>query len=169
MSGVSDRQIFIDKLRRASHHQEYPACVKEWIEHCRHFDGGFCICGQELVEVITIRNLINGNRLEVGNVCIKQFGKEAIKFRCSYCGECMRKPPNKEQGLCAECKRDRFIRFGKYKDVTLYYLFKKAPEYVAWLKEQKWSVSKGAIAVFSYIERMERNHWSIEEASEVIS
>ncbi len=166
---LHNRDKFIHELKINSVNKIYPLCTKEWDEFFRIKYDGYdenCICGKAIKEVITIRNRLNNNRLIVGNVCINQFAKDIVSYKCCYCGEKIRKPNKKEYGFCAVCKKDRIVKRGKYSGKTLLWIMRNDKQYVSWLGTVPSERVLWAFPLLSFNDRMEKNFWSLADCYE---
>lgn len=80
----NSRKQLIEVLLQHSESKVYEEAIKEWVDFGNHFQAdSFCICGQPIFENCPIINKVNGNKLVVGNYCIKKFGIEKTNYNKS--------------------------------------------------------------------------------------
>jgi len=71
---MSYTDTFVKKVLDNSTAATWENAKTEWEHIGSHLQPeSNCICGHEILEVCNIQNNINGNILEVGNVCVRKF------------------------------------------------------------------------------------------------
>lgn len=65
-----------ERLPEYSEADTYVECVREWrlinVEQLKGDDSDYCLCSKKIHQVMTIKNIHNGNTVKLGNRCIKQ-------------------------------------------------------------------------------------------------
>lgn len=70
---MSKFETFCKVLILNSEADNYHQAVEEWEFMDTYKEDNKCICGKNIVNVCIIRNQLNDNKSNVGNVCIKKF------------------------------------------------------------------------------------------------
>jgi hypothetical protein len=142
------QKAFEKKLIEKSENDSFIEACKEWL--CVDFEEGnnYCVCGQKIKNLYKIKNKINNNIIyPVGCECVKnarglQESMKDIKHKknknnahlyCKWCGDRHRN----RSPVCNICKSGEYlITFGKYREHSLNYIYKKNPGYFEFIKEK---------------------------------
>jgi len=127
---MGKKEKFIEELLRYSDKKELEDAKSEWdIISVKEKDGK-CICGQQLVYSITLRNNINNNEITVGADCLNKFISNNLGINII---KCFNKIIRNNYSLLSE--------------KVLYYLFENEiitkeeyDDYDIYYKKKKWNV-----------------------------
>lgn len=127
---MGKKEKFIEELLRYSDKKEIEDAKSEWdIISVKEKDGK-CICGQQLVYSITLRNNINNNEITVGADCLNKFISNNLGINII---KCFNKIIRNNYSLLSE--------------KVLYYLFENEiitkeeyDDYDIYDKKKKWNV-----------------------------
>ena len=62
----------------------FPKVLDEWDFVSMSTGDDECICGKKIINTTTMRNLINGNEIIVGSVCVKKFMKDNKRIMTTF-------------------------------------------------------------------------------------
>ena len=127
---MGKKERFIEELLRYSDKKELEDAKSEWdIISVKEKDGK-CICGQQLVYTITLKNTINSNEITVGADCLNKFISNNLGINII---KCFNKIIRNNYSLLSE--------------KVLYYLFENEiisreeyDDYDIYDKKKKWNV-----------------------------
>ena len=141
-------KVFEEALVENSETDTFLKAIQEWVIDgvTEGKDDNYCICGQKIKYLFTIRNKINQNQIfPVGSSCVLKCDNlveshHEIKHKYQkphlYCEKCGQRHKNRKP-ICNTCKKgNRLVKFGKHKYHSYNYIFENDFGYFGWLKRE---------------------------------
>jgi hypothetical protein len=163
MNGANHRIVFLKTIKslcvnptnylsewRVSHENyqptiEYPHTGQEydWFCSCsiRLSNHYRCICKQHICNTVSLKNVLNGKVIWVGQECAKQYLK--IRKSENTCLECYKYHRKNKYNLCKVCQSKYILTIGDtHNGKTFHEIYKNFPSYIDWVKSLRFPGDK---------------------------